>query len=501
MKVPTIQPDSREQKITIADNIRFLAGATSAFKYYDTCSMSVHIQYDRFQRSLLVSRFDRNSGGDIKVSQKAIPHLGLNSQDLRLVISQVESDCTQFDFLVAEESDFDDVNLYFFECWMKTLDCVLRDDSTSTNLMLDYPLKAYFYGENEITVFDKTSMIVLELTPFLKVIEKHPIQIPDQDKNIHDFVYFQGDYYSVKDKSISLLTFVEGVLVEGPKILTIPESQYSSKKIINTQSSKHHLIVTIRLSSSSAPPRYERCLIETVTKSREFNISRPNSKSIPAWPGLAISYIDDLGQGGFNKIFDPVIEYGDDLLFIGGTGTPVLAKSTEGFLYERYLTNIARTSSMIANLLKDDFSFASNVTFLLPIAVGQRKDKDVYLLTSSGKTSELQKLGFSSPTLDCSLADDKWLGENSISITVLYRVFNDEDETITPVLYKIEFVHKIDYLRQYTVILVIFAVVLLVALHIKYCVQKILEAKYPKEYYPECNKFLLDVSIAPAEDD
>lgn len=479
----------------------------SDFKYFEACNTSILLQFNWSdidkKGTIFLTKFDRGSSGEVRVTQNSMTNLTYFADIMRMAFASLTSDCTTFQFLLQDTNVANsDTDLHFYQCWMKSLECVVRIEASAEQVGMGYPLASVFFGENQITAFDNNYFYLYQMNSSLIQVDKVKL-IGIKSSDIVEYLYFEGDYYLVERKGIFLIQFEQGGMSKGLEILHLPEKDHMVNNIIGAKVTKRHLILSIHFAGQAGFSRYVRYVLESLTKTRRFNITRPMSVVLPLETSVAMAYYEDSGHRMVSRLSHESLTaaHGENTLFIGVDGAPVIAKSAEGFLNERYLTDIRRVSFVAASPVDNKFADSFAASYQLVVPVGPRSEKDLYHLVVKEGSAYLRKLSFSSPSIDCTFAEDHWLGSHSLSVTVLYRAFKDSEETLTPLLYKIEFEHKKNVLKQYSFILISVLVVVFVIFHLKYCYQKIAEARNPKEYFPECNKYLTDVTISHADDD
>lgn len=473
----------------------------SDFKYYETCNASLLLQFEPTSKRLIVTKFDRDSSNKVRVMQKVVetaPHL----TDMRVQFSTLEGDCTQFDFVLFEKKyELGFSRFLFYECWMMTIDCVLRFNKSATDMNLDTTLHSVFYGQNQLVVFSGNDMISYTLRPDPKPLEVFKL-VGFNKTQLVKIVSFKGDYYIAEKNGIFLLDFGERIIKKGQNILYLNDTNGDKKNLIDVTPSKHQLVLTLNVSNGNKT-WHKRYFMDLSTQKHDYNVSRPNTLNVVRSAKLELAFCEDQRWEPADQTPHKmmVVEYGDDVVFMSPSNTPAVSRSTDGFLSERFLLNLRRVSNTTASPLTNKFGDNFNATFQLVVPIGPNKNRDLYHLLASDQHAELKKLTFTSPLLDCSQADDEWLSKNTITVTILYRAVYSAGETINPVVFSIDFVHQTNHLRQYAFMLTIVMVVIFVMFHIKYCIEKNFEAKNPKEYFPECNKFILEASMAQLDND
>lgn len=456
----------------------------SAIKYFDACNTTLIIQLDQSGKNVIITMFQKTSTGDLIVNQEHVAIYTFPRYDLNLTFSSEEGNCNSFEFMISQKQlYFKGTTISIFDCWLKTLDCVAKHFLNTIDLRLEDTIKNIIFGGSRLTIFDRSKLNFINLNGDPTVSEVYPLTLWQGLSDIISYLYFKGDYYVVTHQGIYYLRFVVGGISQDPNYVF--KLSNNDTTIVQAKAFKNHILLTVEQSQTKAQTRY---FIEPVSNKKSLNMTRPSTQIFKSHDidAFTVDYIDEFTESAIDEhhYMNTFADYDGMLLFIGSAYKPVVMQSMASMLDDRSLASLNRPTRYRASTKANKFDDVYEAKYQAIMAIGNRWDKDLYHLVVTSTGARLSRLVLSSPVLDCSLADAHWLMTNNIELTLFYRMQKGMSELL-PVDYHVSFVDEENTVRKWTVIVCISVAICLVVWHIKYCLEKIIEAKNPKEYYPE----------------
>lgn len=425
----------------------------------------------------------------------------------------------------GQKSSLTTTLITFIECGLmpKDISCVEKGylDASGPQHATDVTYLGLYYGVS-------FAWVVTSRNEFIKYKigtvnqELGSYKIVGQTEPVMDLIRFRGDFYLVDQKGIWPITLEEKSAIVVPESFLVKMNPKNDNQwsITLVQSSASHLSVTVV--SNNSTKEYVRIVLEhcleedcdmeqydedpQLTHFVTTNVLGNHNR-------IRVKYViknkpSDRKPFDFStKSSDYFIGYKDRLIIQGRDNLPVILLQSEiKQIQDLVYLNKSNTQKKIMQHISlqgvQKFPDTQNASFQGILPVGRNLEEDLHhLVVKPSETGEnhakLIKLNVEAPSLDCTLADASQLERASnLDMMVIYRADRLLMEQIFPLQYQVTFVKQLNW--QHTLVVFCLSLVVLVTLMLqtRYCLQKMKEAKHPKEYFPQYNA-IADYTITP----